>query len=115
MRLPVLIVLAGLLLGGCVNQFAARQAYMAQFVGRPETDLVLSMGVPNRTYETGGVKYLAYEERRYDVIQGGPYWGPYWAWGPGFPAQVMSWVCETTVAVSDGIVRGFTLRGNACG
>jgi len=116
MRVPTLFMLT-LLLAGCVNQYAVRQSYMAQFVGRSETDLVLAMGVPNRTYETGGVRFLAFEERRMDMLPGAPYWdGQYWGWGGGgFPPQVVNLVCETTVAVSEAIVRSFVLRGNACG
>ena len=116
-RIASLVLLAGLL-AGCVNQLAVRQNYLSQFVGRPETDLILALGVPNRTYETGGVKYLAYEERRVEVIPATPmYWGPpYWGWGPAaFPPQVLSLACETTVTVKDSVVLSFSLRGNACG
>ena len=118
MRRVVLLVLAGLL-GGCVNQFAARQAFVSQFVGQPEPVLIQQMGVPTRTYETGGAKYLAYDERRTDILPGSPGWGyggPFWgSYGGGFPAQVINLSCETTFMVSDGVVRSFNLRGNACG
>ena len=120
MRLSILSVLSvtAALLAGCVNNSAARQTYLNQFVGRSETDLVLALGVPNRTYETAGVKYLAFEDRRVEVIPGAPMsgFGPYGGWGMGgFPPQVINLACETTVAVAEGVVRGFTLRGNACG
>jgi hypothetical protein len=110
------LLLAGLL-AGCVNQLAVRQNYLAQFVGRPESDLVLAMGVPNRTYETGGIKYLAYDDRRMEIIPATPMYGPpYWGWGGGgFPPQVINLVCETTIAVRDGVVVSFALRGNSCG
>ena len=44
-------------------------------------------------------------------------WGPpFWGWyGGGFPPEVVKRVCETTFAVTDGIVRSYSLRGNACG
>ena len=113
-----LLVLA-LLLGGCVNQLAQREAFLQQFVGKPEAELVQQVGVPTRTYETGGVKYLAYTESRVDLIPATPGFGfgpPFWGWyGGGFPPQAVNLVCETTFAVSGGTVRSFTLRGNACG
>jgi hypothetical protein len=106
------------LLGGCVNQLAVRQAQLGQLVGAPEGVLVQQMGVPNRTYETGGVKYLAYVDRRVDFIPSAPYpYGPpFWGWyGGGFPPQAVELVCETTFAVAHQVVQSFTLRGNACG
>jgi len=115
-----LLVLA-LLLGGCVNQLAQREAFLSQFVGKPDSVLVQQLGVPTRSFTTNGVQYLAYTESRVDIIPGMPAypyaWGaPFWGWyGGGFPPQVVNLTCETTFAVTGGIVRSFTLRGNACG
>ena len=39
MRRPVLPILA-LLVTGCVDQLAQRQAFLTQFVGHPDSDLV---------------------------------------------------------------------------
>jgi hypothetical protein len=122
MRRAVLFLAIGLL-AGCVDQLAARQARLSQFVGQPEPVLVQQMGVPNRTYETGGVKYLAYVEHRVDLVPGFssynplfPGWGFYPGWdGGGLPTQVIELRCETTFQVADGTVKSFTLRGNACG
>jgi hypothetical protein len=115
MRRLVLIVLTGLL-GGCVDQLAMRQQQLSQLVGRPEAELIQMMGVPSRSYESGGVKYLAYTDGRVEVVPAFPYNPPPWVWyGPAFPPQVVTLVCETTFAVSDGLVRSYTLRGNACG
>lgn len=111
--------LALLLLAGCVNQLAQRQAFLAQFVGQPESLLVQRLGVPTRSYTTNGVKFLAYTESRVDIVPGLPAYGfgpPFWGWyGGGFPPEVVNLVCETTFAVSDNVVRSYTLRGNACG
>ncbi len=116
MRWGASLLLLGLL-AGCTNQLAARQAYLNQFIGHNESDLVQGMGVPTRSFETGGVTYLAYNESRVDVIPGTAGWGPpFWGWyGGGFPPQVVTLSCETTFAVSDGVVQSYTLRGNACG
>ncbi len=116
MRRSVGLLLAGLLVA-CGNQLAARQAYLNQFIGQPESVLVQQMGVPNRSIETGGARYLAYEEHRVDVLPGVSGFGPWpYGWfGPGIPPQVIDLRCETTFEVVDATVRSFTLRGNACG
>jgi hypothetical protein len=120
MRRVALILLAGLL-AGCTNMLAVRQAQLNPLIGRTEGELVQQVGVPNRVYETGGIKYLAYVEGGIEVIPalpaypyGSPYWGG-WYGGSNFPPQVVNTVCETTFAVVKGIVASYTLRGNACG
>jgi hypothetical protein len=119
MRRPILLALA-LLLTGCVDELAKREAVLNQFVGHPEPELVQQLGVPTRTYETAGVKYLAYDESRVDLIPplppfgAGPWW-VYGSYGGGFPPQVVTLTCETTFAVAGGVVKSYTLRGNACG
>jgi hypothetical protein len=119
MRPPLLLFLA-VLATGCTNGLAKRQAFLSQFVGHPDSELVQRLGVPNRTYETDGVKYLAYDERKLDIVPGPPSYGPgpWWAYGSyggTFPPQVITLTCETTFAVSGGVVKSYTLRGNACG
>src|SRR4051794_25638145 len=80
-------LLLAALLASCANQYEARRQYLSQFVGRPESDLVLALGVPNRSYETGGIKYLAFDDRRGEFVPGTPvYWPPFLGWGPrGLP------------------------------
>lgn len=120
-QLVSLLTLAtGLALCGCVNTVARREAVLARWVGRPEIELVRMLGAPNRAYETNGTKVLTYEERRVDILPGvpfydgfGPYYGPFWGVG-GLPPEAVNLVCFTNFTVSGGIVRGFTLRGNAC-
>lgn len=110
------------LAAGCTNHLALRQAELSAWVGQPEVDLVAAMGAPARTYETGGMKFLTYDDRRIEVIPGspgfgpGPYFGadPYW-YGGGFPPTATTLVCDTTFTVAKGVVRAFSLRGNACG
>ena len=111
------IVFAVAALAGCTNLLEQREAYLRQFIGQPDSALVQQMGVPNRSYETGGVKYLAYDEHRIDIVPGPPTFAPtYMGWyNGGFPPQVVELTCETTFQVSGGTVRAFTLRGNACG
>jgi hypothetical protein len=101
---------------GCTGGLAQRQAELAQWVGRPETDLVGAMGAPSRTYEAGGMKFLTYEERRTEIVPGSPYYGPGpFGGGGGFPPTATTLVCDTTFTVGGGVVRAFSFRGNACG
>lgn len=112
----ILLLLFGLL-AGCTDQLAARRAFLSRFIGQSDTTLVQQIGVPTRTYETGGAKFLAYDEHRVEIVPTVPTYAPfYMGWyGGGFPPQVIDWQCETTFEVRDGTVRSFTLRGNACG
>jgi hypothetical protein len=111
------LLLALILPAACANQLAQRQARLAPLVGRPVSDLIRQLGVPNRTFTTGGVEYLAYEEKRIEVVPGlwgGPFWYGGWGWN-SVPPQVVQWQCETTFAVVGGVVHSFTFHGNACG
>ncbi|MEA2740417.1 MAG: hypothetical protein QOH05_3724 [Acetobacteraceae bacterium] len=108
-----------MLAAGCSDGLAGRQAELARWVGRPEVDLVALMGAPNRSYETDGVKFLTYEDRRVEIVPGSPFYGPGpfgpFGYGGGFPPTAMNLACDTTFTVAGGIVRAFSLRGNACG
>lgn len=113
LRRNALPLLACLVLAACEDPRAARMLAMNQFVGYSEQILIEHLGIPTRTYETDGVKYLAYDERRTDIIPPPPIFNPWFA--PAMPAQVIERWCETTFQVSGGLVRSFTLRGNSCG
>jgi hypothetical protein len=97
----------------CADDRAARVATLNQLVGQPEQTLLLAMGVPTRSYEADGTKFLAYDERRVDIIPGTPGIG-FWNAGAIPPQPIERW-CETTFQVADGSVRSYTLRGNSCG
>jgi hypothetical protein len=114
-RFGVLLLIAAL--GGCTSGLAVRQAELTQWIGRPEVELLGALGVPNRTYDSGGMKFLTYEERRVEISPGTPYGfgpGPF-GYGGGSPPTAMTLVCETTFTVAQNVVRAFSLRGNACG
>ncbi|HBK05015.1 MAG TPA: hypothetical protein DDZ81_04040 [Acetobacteraceae bacterium] len=121
-RCGVLLLAAAV--AGCTGGLAARQAELSQWVGRSETELVAAMGAPNRFYDSGGMKFLTYEDRRTEIIPGTPYFGGFGPfgygdgfgpYGGGFPPTATTLVCDTTFTVAGNIVQGFSLRGNACG
>lgn len=118
MRTTILAV--ALLATACAPGFD-RRAYLSSLVGAPEAEVVRQMGVPSRTYETGGHKFLAYSEQRVDFVAGGPFffggagfYGSRFGYG-AFTPQVVERVCETTFDVAEGRVVTWALRGNACG
>ena len=106
---------AMLMPAACANQLAQRQARLAPLVGRPVADVIQQLGVPDRTFQAGGVEYLAYVERRVEILPG-VWGGPFWLGGlDNIPPEVVQWQCETTFTIAAGVVRSFSLHGNACG
>lgn len=112
-RLLLSCVLA---LSGCVSGLAQRQAFLNQFVGRPEHELIQVLGVPDRTYQVDEVKYVGYQEQQVEILPSPPF-GPWWhyRWSGMFGPEIINLTCETTFVVRDGVVKSYTLRGNACG
>jgi hypothetical protein len=122
MRLPLIALVATLFLAGCAAQrLAEREAYLGQFIGQSEADLVRQAGVPTRAVDAGGRRFVVYEERRVDFVPGPPGFGSFGPFGPrygygygAFPPQAIEFLCETTFEINAGRVAGFSLRGNAC-
>lgn len=113
---------AALALAGCTFGPSLAER-MSAYVGRPESALVAQMGVPDKRIAVNGTTYLAYERGR-PVYYGGPYFAPYPGWWGGYPFHPMltpdyvpTYVyqsCTITFAVTKGLVRSFTLRGDDC-
>jgi hypothetical protein len=124
-----LATLAGVLaLSACAYPNPQHVAALNALIGKSETDLIRSQGVPSRTYDAGGHKFLAYSRSRIESIPGspgfggfgygygyGPYWGGGWGgWGGGFPPDIIQRDCETTFEIANGMVLHWGFRGNAC-
>jgi hypothetical protein len=111
-------------LGACAYPNPQHVAELNALVGKPEQTLIQTYGVPNRTYDTAGHRYLAYSRSRIVTIPGDPGFGPwgggyYGGWGGwggygGFPPEIIQRDCETTFDLLNGIVQSWKLRGNAC-
>ena len=121
-----MLIAAPVLLGACVSG-PDRGQVLNSLIGQPETTAVQVLGVPSRTYEAEGHKFLAYTEQRSQVIDRGPFlfggfggfgygpgFGPGFGYGGFFPSEVVVRGCETTLDVVGGVVRTWALRGNAC-
>lgn len=117
MRAAAAFVAFGLLLAGCTDAGRAQHvAQMNHYLGMSETELIRARGVPARTVQTDGHRFLAYETSQIDI------WPPLPAFGFGrfgdyggmFPPQVVQWRCETTFELADGRVVAWRERGNNC-
>ncbi len=109
-----------LMLAGCVAVGPSeREVVLSGLVGQPEGEAVRQLGVPTRSFETGGKRYLAFTESRLDSYPGfsGPvYYGRYRGFFGGYyGSEIVQRTCETTLEIADGKIASFTLRGNSCG
>jgi hypothetical protein len=117
----ILVGLCGVLLAGCVAPGPSeREIALSSLVGQPESEAVKLLGVPSRSFETGGKRYLAYSESRLDAYPGFVPYGGYYSryrgfYGGLYGPQIVQRACETTLEIANGKVASFALRGNACG
>jgi hypothetical protein len=120
------VILAGVLaLSACAYPGPNPQlvAQLEALKGKPEAELIRNLGVPTRTYDSSGHRFLAFDRTRYESIPGGPgpgfgYWGGwrYGGWGGwgAFPAEIVKRDCEITFDLAGGVVQTWQLRGNDC-
>ncbi|MBW4090337.1 MAG: hypothetical protein HIU82_04380 [Proteobacteria bacterium] len=73
--------------------------------------------VPDRSFQANDVTCLGYVRQRIDLAPPLPLGGPPWVWGSYAepPPRAVLRGCETIFRVKDGVVQGFTWRGNTCG
>jgi hypothetical protein len=116
-RLAALLVL---LLAGCADPGPTLQQRLSTFVGRTELELVTQLGVPSRTYEVEGRRFLQYDQRRTVPVApafgyGAPIgpWGPRWGYWPPPPSFAVV-ECDVTFELVEGRVTGFSFRGQGC-
>jgi hypothetical protein len=105
-----------LLLAACATGPSLEQR-LAQLIGKREVEVVMALGVPTRTYEADGRKFLQYEQRRTIIYPGDFYWArPYGRFGPGLSSGpvLITRGCDTTFTLQQGVVESFFLRGDDC-
>lgn len=115
MRSRVLLLLP-LVLGACAVGPTLDQR-MAAFIGRSEGDLVASLGVPVRSYETEGRRFLQFERRStVSVAQPDPFFYGPWRYRPWMAPPAYAEVqCDITFALREQRVESFVLNGQGCG
>ena len=105
-----------LLLAGCTTG-PGIEARLAPLIGGSEAGLIEVLGVPTRTHEAGGLRFLQYEERRQVLHQLDTYYGrPFGRFAP-YPSAgpiLLTRRCDITFTLREARVEGFTLRGDDC-
>jgi hypothetical protein len=115
------------LLAGCAYPSPQHVQALNGLVGKSETDLLRAYGVPNRTFDSPGHRFLAYSRSRIDSIPGSAGFGyggfgyggfgygglGYGGFG-GFGPEIVQRDCDTTFELTGGVVRSWSLRGNDC-
>jgi hypothetical protein len=122
------VLVAAGTLAGCQYPSAQKVAMLNQAIGRDEASLVREFGVPTKTYETGGTKFLSYQESWVEQLPGVPgpvfygyggfgygWGGPGYLYAPTYSGGSVRRDCDTTFEVVGGIVKSWKLRGNDCG
>ena len=121
----------GALLGlaGCAYPNPLHVKELNALVGKSEPDLLRSYGVPTRTYDTSGLRFVSYQMTRIESIPGddfgpgfgyggfgyGGFGGGYGGFGyGGFGPEIYQRDCNTTFELQDHIVKSWSLRGNDC-
>jgi hypothetical protein len=102
-------------LAGCATGPTLEQR-MLPLVGQSEANLVTALGVPVRTYEADGRKFLTFEERRSYIVAGDPFlYRGYSRYGPYFsPPGYIIRLCEITFVLRNERAESFTARGDGC-
>jgi hypothetical protein len=110
-------LLLPLLLAACAVGPTLEQR-LATYVGRSEGDLVAELGVPLRSYDTDGRRFLQFERVSTIALQPEPYsgfgYGRYRPWMMPAPAYAQV-RCDLTFALRDHRVESFTMNGQGCG
>ena len=114
-----LVVALALVLAACADPaaIARHTARMNAYVGLSETELVRQLGVPSRSVDSDGHRFLAYSTSQVDIWPSSPFMGfrHYgYGYGGGFPPQVVQWRCDTTFELVAGQVISWSQRGNNC-
>jgi len=110
-----MILALPLLLAACAQGPTLSQQ-LSTFVGQNELQLVSSLGVPNRTYEVGGMQFLQYNQRSTIMMPGDPWGYGYYGFGRPWatPSSYVVVQCDITFALRSGRVESFTMRGDGC-
>lgn len=105
-----------LLLAGCATG-PGIEARLAPFIGQTEAALVAGLGVPTRTHEVDGLRFLQYEEHRQVLLPAETFWDrPHGRFGPMPLAGpvLLTRSCDVTFTLRTGRVEGYAIRGNDC-
>jgi len=103
---PILVALLLVALGCATTKKYER--VLQSWVGSTENQLIASWGVPTRTYENGGMKFLEYTRSSGMMMQAN--YNPY----VGYQGQAHSKYCTTTFTVNNDRIISWSWQGNTC-
>ncbi|MCI0752274.1 hypothetical protein [Teichococcus vastitatis] len=108
LALPV-VLLAACAVGPTLDQ------QLSTFVGQSEGDVVARMGVPVRTYEIEGRRFLQFEQYSTVMVPGDPlYYGGWYRRHWATPSTYAQVRCDITFTLRAGRVESYAARGDGC-
>jgi hypothetical protein len=120
LSLPAALTGVGLL-AGCVQPGPTLDQRLSTFINRPEGELIAQLGVPTRSYDADGRRFLQFESQSTVLapMDPYPYYPSYGPWGMRRPwMNSPNYVvvrCDMTFALRQGVVESFSFRGEGCG
>lgn len=94
------ILFLTLILSACATATPDKyRAKLQNFIDKPESELIEKLGVPSKTYESGGNKYLTYASSRYILLD---------------RDFGITMTCTTTFTITNDIVKKYSFEGNDC-
>lgn len=127
MRKILIAAIATATLGGCAidnsAMMAQRQANqlafekdVGSFVGKTESELISTNGIPTSTYATGETKFIKYEQAERRMVHAGlppEYYNGVMV-NPARPAIYNTFSCEVLYEVKKDKVVNWKYKGNSC-
>jgi hypothetical protein len=111
MTRPIILAAPVLLAACAVPSTAAFDTRMQALIGQPEVAVIEALGVPTRSTEAGGLRFVEYERRR---VVGSPAPAT-WRWCSPFAGHfVETRDCRLTFTLREGRVERCDRRGNDC-
>ncbi len=120
------VVSALLGLASCAYPNPQHLRELNALVGKTEPDLLRSYGVPTRTYDTSGLRFVSYQMSRIESVPGDGFGYGGFGYGGfgyggfgyggfgGFGPEIVQRDCTTTFELQNHIVKSYSLRGNDC-
>ena len=111
-------------LAGCAYPNPQHVRELNALVGKPEPDLLRSYGVPTRTYDTSGLRFVSYQMSRIETLPGDGFGYGGFGYGGfgyggfgyggfgGFGPEIIQRDCTTTFELQNHVLRSYSLRRN---
>jgi hypothetical protein len=115
------LIVAALALAGCQTT-EGFDKFASGFVGQSEAAIIGRFGVPDKTYEAGGTKYLAFTRSQTSYSPGvAPSYQSnvigntvYTTSVGGMAPSVYTANCTLNFQITKGVVSGYSFNGNGC-